>query len=81
MRGLRPLGEEPELEKILEEHGMLNMLLGTLHRGCGGHNQGHRVTSCGIGLQCQQEQKAGVQVYHSLFSFAGAGREKERLGI
>ena len=79
MRGLRPLGEEPELEKILEEHGMLNMLLGTLHRGCGGHNQGHRVTSCGIGLQCQQEQKAVVQVYHSLFLLQA--REERKRGL
>ena len=68
------------LKKIVEEHGMLKML-GTLHYGCSGMRQGRRVTSCGNGLQRQQGQKAVVQVYHSLFSFAGAGREKERFGI
>ena len=60
---------------------MLTMLLSTMRRGCSGANQGRRVTSCGIGFQCQCRQKAVVQGYHSLFSFAGMGREKERFGI
>ena len=46
---------------------MLTMLLSTMHRGCSGANQGRRVTSCGIGFQCQCRQKAVVQGYHSLF--------------
>ena len=59
---------------------MLNMLLDTMHRGCSGNGQGHRVTSGKNGLEHLQGQKAVVQVYHSLFCFADAGKEKERFG-